>query len=231
MKHILYFEQLNELIKNETFVRSELRKMFKEIQGSIEHLIKHDDFKFEINKRKCTININRIEETDLNKVLFILNKYKTKFLKNNLVMSYKDHKATGFNFKDEDSLDFVPNDDHYHTIIIYVKDVINKRIKPNKYVYHFSDPSNRESILENGLIAKHHKDSPMWNLDIDLEYPDAVFAVNSDDTWRNSMDIWQIDTTIAKNKWFEDLNFSDRPDMIMTFENVPKEAIELVKEG
>lgn len=82
--------------------------------------------------------------------------------------------------------------------------------------------------MNNGLKVKSHSNSNDWNNEIYLEYPDALFAINSDkDVWKKG-DRWQIDTSKIKNIWWEDLNFHKRDEFIMTFSDIPKEAIKLI---
>ena len=71
----------------------------------------------------------------------------------------------------------------------------------------------------------------------------AIFATNSldEEHWFESTpdgDVWFIYTDIAKVKWFKDNHFNDdnHPEYgnykhIVTFENIPKESIELHKKG
>jgi len=65
----------------------------------------------------------------------------------------------------------------------------------------------------------------------------AIFATNSSNkrAWFDSTyddDVWEIDTTKIPNvKWFKDRHFDSRSKHIVTFENIPRDAIKLIYEG
>lgn len=62
--------------------------------------------------------------------------------------------------------------------------------------------------------------------------PDAIFAGIAKNTWdKNDIaDIWRIDTTMIKNKWYLDYNlyFNDN-ESFLTYEPIPPESIEFIK--
>ena len=52
--------------------------------------------------------------------------------------------------------------------------------------------------MNNGLKVKSHSNSNDWNNEIYLEYPDALFAINSDkDVWKKG------DTLLSVSKVFK----------------------------
>ena len=104
---------------------------------------------------------------------------------------------------------------------------------PNKYVYHTSNPYFRDKISKEGLIPKGKSETWLSNTKID---GNVVFAVNSDnkeDWWDSTYDddIYRIDTTNLKNKWYNDPNFDLNHKRIITFENIPISSIELICKG
>ena len=106
-------------------------------------------------------------------------------------------------------------------------------IKLNKYLYHVSNPFNRERIEKNGIVPHRGE---QWLSDTDIEGK-AVFATNSDNPkdWFDSTyddDVWRIDVSKIPNvKWFIDPNFGDEYKHIYTKEPIPRNAIELIKIG
>jgi hypothetical protein len=162
-----------------------------------------------------------------------LKKIKPIFLKDDLIFSYDTHNRYKTTLKDTQDLDILDFDIDknviFYDLTIYIKNIHTKRIKPNKFVYHYSNPIYREMIKEQGLKTQKHIDSLDWNYSMRLSYPNAIFAVNSENDekiWKKG-DKWQIDTS-KTGAWLEDLNFKDRKDLIMTFENIPPEAIKLI---
>ena len=109
-----------------------------------------------------------------------------------------------------------------------------KQVKPNKYVYHNSNPFYRDKISKEGLIPKGKSETWLSDTKIDGE---VIFATNSDDEneWFDSTyddDMYRIDTSRLKNKWYLDPNFGDNDNpYIITFEKIPLSAIKLIKKG
>jgi hypothetical protein len=111
-------------------------------------------------------------------------------------------------------------------------------VRPNRYVYHTSNPIFRDKISEQGLIPKGKSESWLSDTKIDGE---VIFAINSDDKkdWWNSTyddDIYQIDTKRLKNKWYKDPNFTDgiyksKYPAIITFDRIPTSSIRLIYKG
>ena len=122
----------------------------------------------------------------------------------------------------------------------------------NKFVYHKSNPLFRGEIEKNGLIPKGKSET--WLSDTPIEGK-VIFATNSDNKndWFDSTyddDIYQIDTTTLKNKWFADPNFIKKDEWvsyngkkvklptnnveykhIITFEPIPLSTIKLIYKG
>ena len=117
-------------------------------------------------------------------------------------------------------------------------DFLNKnphlaQVIPNKYVYHTSNPIFRKKISKEGLIPKAKSES--WLSDTNI-HGKVIFAVNSDnkkDWWDSTYDddIYRIDTTKLKNKWYGDPNFELEDKRIITFEPIDISCIELIYKG
>lgn len=101
---------------------------------------------------------------------------------------------------------------------------------PNKYVYHTSNPFYRDKISKEGFVPKG--ESATWLSDTKINGK-VIFAVNSDDKedWWDSTyddDIYKIDTSKLKNKWYGDPNFDLNDDCIITFEKMPINSGKLI---
>lgn len=115
-------------------------------------------------------------------------------------------------------------------------------IIPESIVVHVSNPMFRDKILKQGLLANIGECYSIYVGSEEKCVP-AVFATNSTNSehWFDSQyddDVWYIYTDIAKVKWYKDAHFNDEnhPEFghykhIVTFENIPREAIELHKKG
>ena len=114
-------------------------------------------------------------------------------------------------------------------------------VKPEelpKYVYHTSNPKFRKDIKKEGLTPKGKSETWLSDTKIDGE---VIFAISGDveNVWDSGYndDLYRIDTTKLKNKWYKDPNFVDgvyknqRIDAIITFEPIPKNYIELIYKG
>ena len=104
---------------------------------------------------------------------------------------------------------------------------------PNNYVYHTSNPIFRDKISKEGLIPKGKSETWLSDTNIDNK---VIFAVNSDDKkdWWDSTyddDIYKVDTTKLKNKWYVDPNFDLEDKRIITFEKIPFNSIKLIYKG
>lgn len=216
-----------EVIKNPKLVKSYLKELLKNIKKVYPN-IKTSDVRYETSNpvyTKLTITINDINLS--NKIKKIIEYLKKKLVRSEIILSYKEYKRNHIDI--DDQLNISAKDDQYLEYVIYVKNIYVKRIKPNRYVYHYTNgEETKESILKNGLVPKRHSLSKEWSKESELEYPDAIFAMNSTDAWRNCL-IFEIDTEGLKNKWWTDLNFNNRDDLIMTFESIPPDNIRLIK--
>jgi hypothetical protein len=111
-----------------------------------------------------------------------------------------------------------------------------KEITPNQIVVHKSNPMFRDKIIENGLKVKAGECYKIY-VGYGEKCKPAIFATNSTNkrAWFDSLyddDIWFIDTTkIPDVKWFKDRHFETRSKHIVTFQDIPKEAITLKYEG
>lgn len=106
-------------------------------------------------------------------------------------------------------------------------------VKPNKNLYHSSNPMFRDKIAKEGLVPQGKSDAWLSDTKIDGE---VIFAVNSDnkkDWWDSTYDddMYQIDTTGLNNTWYNDPNFNVQDKRIITFEAIPPKAIKLVYKG
>jgi hypothetical protein len=106
-------------------------------------------------------------------------------------------------------------------------------VKPNRFLYHTSNPTFRDNITKEGLITKGKSETWLSNTHIEGK---VIFAVNSDnkEDWFDSTyddDIYRIDTTNLKSKWYVDPNFDLEDKRIITFERIPLSSIELIYKG
>jgi len=107
-------------------------------------------------------------------------------------------------------------------------------VKPNKYVYHTSNPIFRDNISKEGLIPKGKSDNWLSDTKIDGE---VIFATNSDNSddwvsWDYDDDIYKIDTSKLNNKWYSDTNYGfDNKKYIITFEKIPLDSIKIIHKG
>jgi hypothetical protein len=111
-----------------------------------------------------------------------------------------------------------------------------KEITPNQIVVHKSNPMFRDKIMENGLKVRAGECYKIY-VGYGVKCKPAIFATNSTNkrAWFDSTyddDIWFIDTTkIPDVKWFKDRHFESRSKHIVTFQDIPKEAITLKYKG
>jgi hypothetical protein len=111
-----------------------------------------------------------------------------------------------------------------------------KEIIPNEIVVHKSNPIWRKNILETGLqvsVGECYKTYVGYG----EKCIPAIFATNSINkrAWFDSTyddDVWAINTELIPNvKWYKDRHFESSKKHIVTFDNIPSDAIELMREG
>ena len=111
-----------------------------------------------------------------------------------------------------------------------------KEITPNKIVVHKSNPMFRNKIMENGLKVRAGECYKIY-VGYGVKCKPAIFATNSTNkrAWFDSSyddDIWEINTEMIPDvKWYKDRHFESRSKHIVTFQDIPKEAITLKYEG
>ena len=111
-----------------------------------------------------------------------------------------------------------------------------KEVTPNKIVVHKSNPMFRDKILQDGLKVKAGECYKIYVGDGTKCKP-AIFATNSTNkrAWFDSTyddDIWEINTEMIPDvKWYKDRHFESRSKHIVTFQDIPKEAIILKYKG
>jgi len=101
-----------------------------------------------------------------------------------------------------------------------------------KYVFHLSNPKNRERILSNGIEAFGGE----WANSYGNNNIKAVFASNSPypEHWFDfglDYDVWAIDVDSIKNKWYKDQNAPKSSTYIATPDSIPKSAVKLIHQG
>ena len=111
-----------------------------------------------------------------------------------------------------------------------------KEITPKEKVYHQSNPMFRNKIEEQGLKVRAGECYKIYAGYGEKCIP-AIFATNTSNkrAWFDSSyddDVWEIDTTKIPNvKWYKDRHYESRSKHIVTFENIPRDAIKLIYEG
>jgi hypothetical protein len=132
--------------------------------------------------------------------------------------------------------DFYLDVDDYDEAINENYSPAGKEIIPNKIVIHKSNPKFRDKIIEQGLKASAGECYKIYAGYGEKCIP-AIFATNSTNkrSWFDSTyddDVWAINTELMPNvKWYKDRHFESSKKHIVTFDNIPSEAIELMREG
>ena len=220
-----YIKTMNEIVENPKLVRFNMKKLLTELKN-----LGLDIKKLEIDKTHRVFYSYKLDDIlikNLKNVEIIINRYKKIFSKIDYILSYRVH------FFKKPIFDNLMNiigssNEEFFSLTLYIKNSKTMRVRPNRYVYHYSPSNNRESILKDGLIPQKFSDSESWNNSLSLEYEDAIFAINGlNKKWpfAKNPDCWEIDTLNLKNKWWEDLNLGGC--YIMTFEPIPPEFIKL----
>ena len=111
-----------------------------------------------------------------------------------------------------------------------------KEIIPNSIIVHKSNPMFRDKIMEEGLKVRAGECYKIF-VGYGVKCKPAIFATNSTNkrAWFDSTyddDIWFIDTRMIPDvKWYKDRHFESTKKHIVTFQDIPKEAITLHYEG
>ena len=111
-----------------------------------------------------------------------------------------------------------------------------KEVTPNEIVVHKANPMFRDSIMSEGLKTKAGECYRIY-VGYGEKCIPAIFATNSTNkrAWFDSTyddDVWFIDTTMIPDvKWYKDRHFESTKKHIVTFENIPPEALTLKYEG
>ena len=111
-----------------------------------------------------------------------------------------------------------------------------KEITPNNIVIHKSNPVWRENILKTGLQVSAGECYKTY-VGYGVKCKPAIFATNSTNkrAWFDSTyddDIWEINTEMIPDvKWYKDRHFESIKKHIVTFQNIPSEALTLKYEG
>jgi hypothetical protein len=202
---------INEiLVKSRQLILSYIKQIEKEIQKNIKD--SNVKYEYELPKYGDNLRICNLKEEHIKIIEKISKKWEKKLFENNVSIKHgkTDDLITG---------------ELRTCYFLRFKTIKTQRVKPQKYVYHNTNSEeNRDNILKFGLIPKTNIN---WK---HIDYPPAIFAVNSDD----ERDIWggkylfRIDTTNLKNKWWYDLNFPIGYVSIMTFEPIGPEYLELI---
>jgi len=111
-----------------------------------------------------------------------------------------------------------------------------KEITPNSIIVHKSNPMFRDKIMEHGLKVSAGECYKVY-VGYGVKCKPAIFATNSTNkrAWFDSTyddDIWEINTEMIPDvKWYKDRHFESTKKHIVTFQDIPKEAITLKYEG
>jgi hypothetical protein len=217
-----YNEFISEAVTNPKLMESYLQSLILKIsKWCIKNNISYEQqviYRYPNSYFKFSFHLYT-DDSIRTKISKYLETLKKNMLNYNVILSYKIGKSFEV-------------DTYYLTV--YLKNIILKRIIPDRYVYHVSPRKNRESILLNGLVLKNSSESK-W--DAEYAYPKSIFAMNGVDTrkvdlWQRGIgDVWRIDTKKLSNKWWDDLNIGDKSKAIMTFDPIPPKYLKLSKKS
>jgi hypothetical protein len=132
--------------------------------------------------------------------------------------------------------DFYIDTERYEEEIYENYSPAGKEITPNKIVIHKSNPKFRDKIIEQGLKVRAGECYKIY-AGYGTKCKPAIFATNSTNkrAWFDSTyddDVWEIDTTMMPEiKWYKDRHYESSKKHIVTFQDIPKEAIKLIYEG
>jgi hypothetical protein len=218
LKNFSEFNKLNELVSNEKLLKHYISDIFKSLKKFFEYDIKLNKENYSRRTLKYTVDYidNSINKKRINSVI--------KFLQNKQEILI--NKGVAFSFRiGRNAMNEEPNG----YIFLYIKDLYTGRIKPPRYLYHTTLEHNVNNILKNGLKTINHSKG-RYKYQLDLYYPKSIFAMNVKEKFMTDDNtvLLKIDTTKINNKWYKDLNLHDiLPTAVMTFEDIPPEAISL----
>ena len=111
----------------------------------------------------------------------------------------------------------------------YIKNLLLKRVKPPKFVYHVAEKDNKKSILKNGLIPKMN-DEDYGDCNYNKPFIFATIDKNRLVIYGDIYDVWIIDTSLITNKWFIDFNYANSSNInhIITENSIPPIALKCV---
>lgn len=207
----LSLAKVNELVKNERRAQAladEICQKAKEICASCSAEATMGDV-------SMIVSISKIDMRYMAAIESMLADIKPEMEKQDLVLSWSENSAAPAVESPQ--------------IVAHIKSVHTIRVKPPRYVYHFTN-ADSESILSKGLVPMPSSSSKQWGRTAALEYPQAIFAIADDETHWSGKNLFEIDTQGLKNRWWKDLNFSDKgySPAIMTFEPIPADHIRMI---
>lgn len=221
-------EPINEWVSNQKLNLSYMRNMINNIQSKSKNKITNKQLKKDVsNNRSFKFEFNDI----IDHIIFekILKQYQNNLSRNGILISYMKYDSIISDLV-PDTLDIINTRKSGNVnFTIHIKDLYTERVKPPRYIFHYSKEKNRDSILKNGLKTKSFNEGNWEGSNPDLYYPSAIFAL-TDTTVVWESDKYVIDTKGLSNKWWKDLNFfnkSKKSPAIMTFSDIPVEHIRL----
>lgn len=223
-----------ESVKNPVLMKSIVKELLQDIK-KITPSIKRENMNFhDYSKMWWELEIRWLDLKVKGRLEKLFKTRQENLLKTGIIMAYKISEHPLLKWKED--LEFEPSGESEIWIHVFFKDLYSKRYNPPKYLYHTSGTKNRESIKKDGLkIMEFSKGN--WTLEgFQRYYPPSVFAAIKEDGWHKGGDVWRINTTNLKNKWWVDLNFYRHKDpnkepveFLMTFESIPPEHLTLLK--
>lgn len=213
----VFTQSLNELVKNQSLVRSYMEDIKSEILGDLQPSTVQIYFNEPSGPiQALSLSIIRLQQSDLPIVETILVEWKKKLEEQSIMLSFEKNDSAP------------PN--HKIKVDVYLKDIKTKKVNPQRFILHFSS-ADPKSILERGLLPSDSSSSKSWH-SCALSYPAAVFAINSFNPYK----MWSgkpflIDTEGLGNEWWYDLNFPVGEVAIMTFDKVPSSNIVMLDRG
>jgi hypothetical protein len=222
MKYLKLFEEIN-IKSHNWYVKSMIQNLEKlGLKSSYNNgFVPTNNYKF---SKIYYFKYDNLSEKNIMLINKTLNTWKPKLLKSDIIFSFEVVNSHDVG----DSED--PNE---FELRIRLKE-FSYRVKPPKFVYHYSPISNRKSIEKYGLLTKSSVNS-LDNNSIELAYPEAVFAKTDNNPWGayspdEMFDKWEIDTSKINNQWYIDPNMEHKS-YIFTLNSIPPEAIKLFRKG